>query len=136
MNKSILTMVLAAALGSTVLTACGEKASFATLEDSRKQALINAEYNAKKFRSSNKKYSGHHILMRGDSSIKPDCPQGDGWASIDLEASNGSKVSLKCSTVSGTLGCWTKKDFSSRSYANQEGQCDTNLPHPLPKIAK
>jgi hypothetical protein len=133
--KLLTTLALTTILAGS-LTACGEKASFATLEDSRKQALINAEYNAKKYRTEHKRYAANGIIMRGDSTINADCPQGDGWASVDLEANNGKRTPLKCSTVSGTLGCWSKADFMLRSYANQEGQCDSNLPHPLPKIVK
>lgn len=77
--------------------------------------------------------------MRGDSTISASCAQGDGWATVDLESEKESpsqNIQLKCSTVSGAIGCLKKEDFQERSYAKQEGRCNTDLPMPLPKITK
>lgn len=117
------------------LTACGgEKVSFETQEDSRRQAIENAEYNANSWR--NKNQPNGKILMRGDSTISATCAQGDGWATVDIEE-NDMFTELKCSTVSGTIGCMTTIDFKQREqYANQDGSCNKDIPFPLPKIVK
>jgi len=125
-------------LPMTLLIGCGsEEVSFSTQEDSRRQAIENAEYNARNWRDSNSPEL--KILMRGDSTISASCAQGDGWATVDLEnekESLGQKIQFKCSTVSGTIGCLKKEGFQERSYAKQEGRCNTDLPMPLPKITK
>ena len=113
------------------------KASWSLQEDQRAMAKANAEFNTRAYRAKNKQYSGLNINNRGDSSITADCPNGDGWASVDLMDENGTtKVALKCSTASFNIGCMLKSDFASRSYANQDGTCNLELPVPLPKIAK
>lgn len=120
------------------LSACSKnEVSFTTLEDARGTARENAEWNAKKWRS--QMYSDWDILSRGDSSQVPECPQGDGWASIDLMSPDKSKkLKLKCSTVSPNIGCMEELDFKSKSYAQEDGKCQdvTKVPFPLPKIAK
>lgn len=119
-----------------VLTACGgDQVSWDTQELSRSTALENAEYNAKQFRMKSPTYKEWGILMRGDSTIGKNCAQGDGWATVDLQAPDSTKkVSLKCSTASGTIGCLIKKDFMERPFAGEDGHCNANLPVPLPKI--
>lgn len=119
------------------LSACKDELSFDSVESGRVQANENSEFNGKAFRQTHPEYAGYSIAMRGDSTQSPRCGQGDGWASIDLvKVDEGKKVSLKCSTVSAATGCMTDEDFKARSYASQDGQCDTNLPFPLPKIQK
>jgi hypothetical protein len=130
--------VLLALTVMAVLAGCGAKeASFETQEQARAQVLENAEYNARTYRAKTDQ-PDVSILMRGDSTVGPKCITGDGWASIELVSKDGRNVAkLKCSTVSGTIGCMTEADFKARpQYANQDGQCNTNLPFPLPKIAK
>jgi len=124
------------ALTATALYGCGDdKVSFSTQEQSRMQVLENVEYNAKRWRDDNKPSA--KVIVRGDSSISSSCASGDGWASVDLELEGGGKLQLKCSTVSGTIGCMTKSDFQARKqYASQEGTCNNELPFPLPKIVK
>lgn len=132
----LITALLAAAL----LTACGKDVSFDTLETARKQAKENAEFNAKAWRAQTKAYGELSLISRGDSSQVPTCPQGDGWASIDLVDANdpSRKVALKCSTVSDSVGCREAVDFKTSPYANEDGSCRavSKVPHPLPKIAK
>jgi hypothetical protein len=123
------------------LSACGSKnVSFDTLETARKQAKENAEFNAKAWRSQMPAYAELSLIGRGDSSQTPDCPQGDGWATMDLVNPNNpsQKLSLKCSTVSDSVGCRESNDFKSSQFANEDGRCQsiTKVPHPLPKIAK
>jgi len=135
--------MLPAALPLLLLVGCGgEEVSFETQEDSRRQAIENAEYNARGWRDSNA--PSFKILMRGDSTISSSCAQGDGWATVDLKKSQkiegedvlSEAIQLKCSTVSGTIGCLKKEDFQERSYADEDGRCNTSLSSPLPKIAK
>lgn len=119
------------------LTACGEdKVSFDTLETQRAVANDNSRYNAQKWRAEN----GHeslNILSRGDSTQQATCPQGDGWASVDLINSQTKQpqVKLKCSTVSGNLGCYKDEDFKARAVlAKQENTCNAEIPKTLKKI--
>jgi hypothetical protein len=123
---------------SAVLAGCSkQEASFETQEMARAQVLENAEYNARTFRAASNQ-PDVNIIMRGDSTVSPKCITGDGWASIDLVTKDGRPVAkLKCSTVSGTIGCMPESDFKARpQYANQDGVCNTSLPFPLPKIVK
>lgn len=127
-----------------LLSAAGcakREVAFDTLETARKQSKENAEFNARKWRADTKIYSGDNfnLISRGDSTQSPDCPQGDGWASIDVVNQNGQPVvKLKCSTVSDSVGCLESSDFKTKSYANEDGTCQptTKVPHPIPKIAK
>ena len=123
----------------TIISACDKpkELAFDTVESARIQANENSEFNAKSFRQSHAEYAGYSISMRGDSTQSTKCGQGDGWATIDLvKVDEGKKVQLKCSTVSAATGCMTEEDFKARSYAAQDGQCDTAIPFPLPKIQK
>lgn len=111
--------------------------SFDSVESARVQANENSEFNAKSFRQSHPEYAGYSISMRGDSTQSAKCGEGDGWASIDLiNTDKLTKIPLKCSTVSAATGCMTDVDFKARSYASQDGTCDTTIPFPLPKIQK
>jgi hypothetical protein len=123
-----------------LLSACSKEVSFDTLETARKQSKDNAEYNGRAWRSQTPAYAALSMISRGDSSQTPSCPQGDGWASVDLVDPNTSlkKVSLKCSTVSDSVGCREANDFKSSPFANEDGHCQavSKVPHPLPKITK
>lgn len=117
-----------------LVTSCsGNEISWETQEDARRQVKENVEFIARKFRT--ERYPDYRLIVRGDSTIGKHCAQGDGWASIDLEK-GGTFIEAKCSTVSETLGCMTKEDFNQRSYANEEGSCNKNIPFPLPKVKK
>lgn len=122
------------------LSACGKDVSFDTLETNRANARANAEYNAQKFRAESPQYSNTALEVQGDSTQSPSCPQGDGWASAKLvdKANPAAKVALKCSTVSGTVGCMTAADFEKKPYAADDGRCQdvAKVPFPIPKIAK
>lgn len=142
MNKSI----IAVALIAIGLAACGKKetqepVAFNTLEDARATARANGEYNAQLYRAENPRFTDHKIVSHGDSTQTNDCPQGDGWATNTIMSVNGKvveKYSVKCSTVSATLGCYLDSDFVKKPFAGEEGKCQpTNkVPFPLPKIAK
>ena len=121
-----------------VLTGCGKKeVSFDTLETARQQAKDNAVWNAQRFRSTDPRFDGADIVARGDSSQMPDCPQGDGWASIDfIFKERNLIIPVKCSTVSAAVGCMTDRDFKQKSYAQEDGHCQstTKVPFPFRKI--
>ena len=136
MKNTYLVIAIAA-----LVAACGNKeVSFDTVETNRTTAKVNAEYNAMTHRSSAPQFANYAVEVQGDSTQSPKCPQGDGWASAKLvDKSNPAVVvRLKCSTVSGAIGCMTQADFQTKPYASDDGQCqDANkVPFPLPKIAK
>lgn len=134
MKKNIL---LCVAIASIVIGCGGEKISWETQEAARQQALDNSDFNAKVFRNAN--YPKFTIKLRGDSTIGTHCKWGDGWATVDLVPADGTAgdIKLKCSTVSSTIGCLTDEDFKERpQYANQDGECNKELPYPLPKIMR
>ncbi len=137
--KEIMGSVIVLCAVCLMLSACGKeeekKVSFETLETARLQANENATYNARKWRTDNA--PNLKIKSRGDSTQDSLCPQGDGWASIDLVTENGvTKIELKCSTYSAAIGCVEKKDFLKRRYAKQEGRCNDEVPFPLPKVVE
>lgn len=131
-------MFLIAAL---VLAACSKQpdVSFATLEEAKQTARENSLWNAQSYRQSNVLYQGWDIVSRGDSSQMNNCPQGDGWATMDFVSPEKNRiVKVKCSTVSSATGCLEDKDFKSKPFAPEDGVCQpvNKVPFPLPKIAK
>lgn len=124
---------------AALIAACGKEVGFETLETARTQARDNAEFNVRKWRADTKVAADLDIMSRGDSTQSPDCPQGDGWASVKLVNKDGQEqASLKCSTVSASVGCLLEQDFRKSPYSNDDGSCQpmAKVPHPLPKIAK
>lgn len=128
---------IATLIAAVSLAACGDKqVSFETLETQRSIANDNSRYNAQKWRAENG-YEAMNILARGDSTQQASCPQGDGWASVDLIDAKTKAVQekLKCSTVSGNLGCYKDADFKARAVlAKQENSCNSEIPKTLKKI--
>lgn len=123
-------------LVSVGLVACGkDKFSHETTESSRAVASENSVFNAQKWRAD--LYPTWAIIPRGDSTQTRECPQGDGWASLDLVSPEKDKtIGLKCSTYSAGIGCMTSSDFKSRSaLSSQENKCNAEVPFPLPKVA-
>lgn len=131
-------------VASLALAGCGkDKVGFDTLEDARNIGRENALFNAASYRAENPRLEGTRIVSHGDSTQTPECPQGDGWASVSFLSVTGEgkgkeveKYVAKCSTVSGALGCYLDKDFGNKPFARQENRCDTSLPFPIKKIAK
>jgi len=117
-----------------IFTGKSDKVSFATLEAARAVVNDNAKFNANAWKLQNRPELV--VKMRGDSSQTNECPQGDGWVSVDLvNKANSVVVKLKCSSVSQNLGCMTEIDFAKRqNYSQQDGKCNKKLPFPLPKI--
>ena len=134
--KTRLLISLASAAVLLTLAACGNEASFDTVETQRAVANDNSRYNAQKWRAENG-FEKLGILGRGDSTQQANCPQGDGWASVDLTdpATKQAVVKLKCSTVSGNIGCVKDEDFKARAVlAKQENSCNDDIPKTLKKI--
>lgn len=124
------------ALSLLVIAGCSEKASFDTLETQRAIANDNSRYNAQRWRADNG-FEQYGILTRGDSTQQAACAQGDGWASVDIihPQSKQTYVKLKCSTVSGNIGCIKEEDFKARAVlAQQENRCNYDIPTTLKKI--
>jgi hypothetical protein len=119
-----------------------EKVSFNTLEDARTQARDNALWNAKAYLAENPRFDeGFKVVSHGDSTQDVDCPQGDGWATVSIMKVNGKVVEkyvAKCSTVSGSLGCYLENDFTKKPFSKEENQCQPRgkVPFPIPKIVK
>jgi hypothetical protein len=134
-KKSVFALfILAATIG---LTACGSKEeSPAALETAREVANANSKFNAIKWRGENG-FEATSILGRGDSTQQPKCPQGDGWATIDLlnPATKQVALTLKCSTYSSNVGCSKAEDFKARpQLAAQENTCSAQVPYPFKKL--
>ena len=132
---------LAVVLLGVVLTACGQKqdVSFATLEEAKTIARDNALFNAQRYRAENPPVKDWTAVSNGDSSQMPNCPQGDGWATLKLfNPVVTQSVTIKCSTVSAATGCLLESEFKSKPFASQDGHCQdpSIVPFPLPKIAK
>jgi hypothetical protein len=91
------------------------------------------------YRQSNILYKGWDLIGRGDSTQSNICPQGDGWATMELVSPEKNRiVKAKCSTVSGNTGCLEDADFKTKPFASEDGVCAplNRVPYPLPKIAK
>lgn len=143
MNKTLIATIVAMAFG---LSACSKsEVSFDTLEDSRSQARSNAEVNARAYARENPRMAGFDVVGHGDSTQTKACPQGDGWASLSIMKQRDDerdakgrpvieKYKVKCSTVSANLGCYLDDDFKQKPFAEQENQCNNELPFPLPKV--
>jgi hypothetical protein len=124
--------------GLLALAACSnDNVSVDTLEEQKAMARDNATFNASLFRSEDPRYANYKIVPNGDSTQVPNCPQGDGWATITLLGPNNEAVKIKCSTYSKSTGCLLDSEFAKKSYAADDGKCQptTKVPYPLKKIA-
>ena len=125
----------------TSLLACSRQPDVgpAELDMAMKTSRDNALYNAKLWRSQNTIYSAYDIMARGDSSQTADCPQGDGWATIELmDLSSQEKLTLKCSPWSAGKGCIDEAHFKASPDAMTDKRCQptSSIPYPLPTIAQ
>lgn len=139
------TLGIAAALVAVLALIAGVKAfggsddvPFKTLEDARTMARENATWNAQHFRQTDPRVTGLNFIPRGDSTQMPDCPQGDGWASVDFVKPDGSFFKVKCSTVSVAVGCIESEEFKGKAYNSEENHCapTSKVPFPLPKLTQ
>lgn len=135
-----LTLLAIGIVAAVFGTGCSKDVGFDTLETARTQGKANAEYNAQKFRAEAPQFSNTVIEIQVDSSMTPSCPQGDGWASGKLidRVNPGIKVGIKCSTVSGAIGCLAQAEFEKKPFASDDGKCQdvTKVPFPIPKLGK
>lgn len=136
MKKLILVLILA-------LLGCAEdkkpEVSFDTLETARNQARDNAKWNAQNFRQGDPRITGWDMVIRGDSTQSPECPQGDGWASVDfIKPDKAVTFKAKCSTVSAAVGCVADEEFKGKSYGQDDGHCQNvnKVPFPFRKIVE
>ena len=154
--KKLLSMFVAAALALS-LTACGKKeAEVKTseqlraealaksdenrklqdlLEQQRSTAMANIQANVANYFAMNPRFDASwKVIPHTDDYIGPSCPQGSGWAWVNVmhvEGKDVEKKKLWCSTSSQSLGCYIEADFLKGPHAGEEGRCDPNLPHPL-----
>lgn len=138
--KYIITLLF---LGSIVgtLTGCNEKASSNAMEEARATAKDNATTNAQLYRAANPRFTGEYsIVSRSDDGQTPDCPQGDGWASVSImkvEGKTVDKTVLMCSTYSTSIGCYREEDFNKNpNLAKQNSGCSRDVPYPIPVLKK
>lgn len=122
-----------------IFVGCSKNVSVNALEEQKVIARDNAMFNAQVFRSEDPRITGYKIVPNGDSSQLPNCPQGDGWATVTfVNADGGGALKVKCSTYSKATGCLSDAEFKTKSYASDDGRCQdvTKVPYPLPKIAQ
>lgn len=132
-------LLVACSIIGLTLSGCktNEDVSFEELETQRGIDNDNSLFNAQKWRAEHN-LSDKEIYARGDSTQARNCPQGDGWASIDLlnKQTKAVEIRIKCSTVSGNLGCMEESDFKTKRFATEENKCNPDLPVRLPKLQK
>ena len=99
-------------LFALLLAACGDKVSVSTLEQQKQIAIDNSLFNAQEFRAKDPRLVNYKIISAPDSSQLPECPQGDGWATLELiNTDSNDKEKIKCSTYSKATGCFYDRDF-------------------------
>lgn len=134
--KKFLFLIVSCLFVVFALSGCGDKVEGDTLEQTRLIAKENATFNGKQYRGQDPRLSDYQLIPNGDSSIQPNCPMGDGWATIELvNANNTGSVKLKCSTNSRATGCLLASEFAKKSEY-QDGSCNSKMPYPIKKIAE
>lgn len=140
-TKLFSAIAIVASVGMSI-TACGpEQVSSDRLEEARSTAKANAEYNAQLYKAANPRFTADFsIVSRSDTSQTPECPQGDGWASLSIMKVEGKvvdKTSLRCSTYSASVGCYREEDFAKdANLVKEDGSCRTQVPYPIPVLKK
>ena len=112
----------------------GKKVSSDKAEQNMAIAKANATRNAKLFIANDPRYAQYGVVSNGDSSINEKCPNGDGWATIQLiSPDNTETVELKCSSTSLARGCLTTDEFKKRpDYIDR--QCNPETPDLKPLV--
>lgn len=156
MQRKLISLALASVI-AIGLTACGkEQPHVKTPDELRAEALANADKNAKlqdlleqqrstALANATKNAAGYFAMNprfddswrkipHTDDQIGPSCPQGSGWAWVNIMRVQGKEVEKKtiwCSTSSESLGCYIEADFKKGPHAGEAETCNSNLPHPL-----
>lgn len=155
--KKMMSLFVAAALALS-LTACGKHevaapptveqqraANLAKAEENRKlqdmletqrsTALENATKNASSYFAANPRFDNTWSkIPHTDDQITAACPQGSGWAWVNIMRVQGKEVEKKtiwCSTSSRSLGCYIEADFKKGVHASEAEGCNANLNYPL-----
>jgi hypothetical protein len=145
---------IATCLSLAILAACGKNEESAPvvpvqppmvgleLEGNRQASVDNAKLAYRTYAAENPRLKGYQYVGHHDSSITPDCPQGDGWSSGSALKSEGNvivdKIPMICSTYSQAIGCYRKEDFAAHpKLAGEDGVCANPqiVPRVLPKLA-
>lgn len=112
-----------------------DNSSFQQQEIQRSIAIDNSLFNAKKYRQDHIRLTGTTAIAKVDDEITKKCVNGDGWAGVNLHNSKGDNlITLVCSTVSSTLGCYDYNSFLKSNFVNQDGTCNTDIPLPLERL--
>lgn len=141
MLKRVFMMVFVALTFFAFMQGCSSDPapeSLATLEQQRDIVRENTMLNAQLFRSADARLSNYKIIPNGDSTQSPRCPQGDGWATLTLvDMAINDEKTIKCSTYSRSISCVYSQEFTKKSYAADDGKCQSieKVPYPIPKIA-
>lgn len=105
------------------------------LETQRSVALENASKNASAYFAMNPRFdSSWSKIPHTDDRITAACPQGSGWAWVNIMKVEGKSVEKKqiwCSTSSRSLGCYIDADFLKGPHASEAHGCNANLNYPL-----
>lgn len=144
-SKQLLGIGIVASLSIAMLSACGKKEEPMVgleLEGNRQASVDNGKMAYLQYASQNPRLKGYQYVPHHDTSITPDCPQGDGWASGSaILTENGAvvdKIPMICSTYSPAIGCYRKEDFAAHPKLSiEDGKCaDPQIvPRVLPKLA-
>lgn len=107
----------------------------AMLETQRSVALENASKNAATYFQMNPRFDNTWSrIPHTDDQITEACPQGSGWAWVNIMKVTGKEVEknkIWCSTSSQSLGCYIDADFQKGPHARTAAGCNTNLNYPL-----
>lgn len=105
------------------------------LETQRSTALENASKNAATYFQMNPRFdSTWSRIPHTDDQITAACPQGSGWAWVNImkvEGKDVQKNKIWCSTSSRSLGCYIDADFVKGPHASEAQGCNANLNYPL-----
>ena len=105
------------------------------LETQRSTALENATKNAATYFQLNPRFDNTWSrIPHTDDQITAACPQGSGWAWVNIMKVEGKTVEknkIWCSTSSRSLGCYIDADFTKGPHGSEAQGCNANLNYPL-----